>query len=224
MRFNIAIDVGGTFTDCILLDEEGQYSIGKAPSTPDDPLHGIMESLTVVANRECGITLEQLLEQCDTIIVGSTVATNAVLQNKGAKCCMITTKGFRDILEMRPIIKKDVYNFKLPKPRILIPRYLRFVVEERTLVTGEVLTPLNEQEAREASRKAKAHQCEVVVICFLHSYTNNQNEKKMAQIVREEYPEAEVVLSSNVLPRPPEFDRFSTAALSGISAMYALHS
>ncbi|MFC1945667.1 hydantoinase/oxoprolinase family protein [Chloroflexota bacterium] len=215
MKYNVSIDVGGTFTDCILLDSKGQHKVVKVPTTPDDTLRGIMDSLKMAARQENGITLENLLEQCDTLTVGSTVATNAVLQNKGARCCMITTKGFRDILEMRTIVKKDLFNFRLPKPRILIPRYLRFVVEERASATGEMLTPLNEAEAREAARKAKAHDCQVVVICFMHSYINGDNEKRMEEIVREEYPEAEVMLSSNILPRPREFDRFSTTALAG---------
>lgn len=215
MGSSISIDVGGTFTDCIVLNASGRYLMGKSPTTPDNLIDGIMNSIKTVAEKEPGNTLEKLLSQCDTMIVGSTVATNAVLQDKGARCCMITTRGFRDILEMRPIVKKEVYNFKLPKPRILIPRHLRFQITERTDVTGKILTELDEEEAREAARKAKEQKCEVVVICFLHSYVNSSNEKKMAQIVKEEYPEAEIVLSSNVLPRPPEFDRFSTAALSG---------
>jgi N-methylhydantoinase A len=215
MRYNVSIDVGGTFTDCILLDSEGKYELGKVPTIPSNPILGIMNVLKDVAEKERGLKLEQLLAACDNIIVGSTVATNAVLQNIGSKCCMITTKGFRDILEMRPMVKKDIYNFKLPKPRVLIPRYLRFEVEERTLASGETLTPINVKDAQEAIRKAKANKCEVVVIGFLHSYINTTNEEKMAEIVRQEYPEAEVVLSSKVLSRPPEYDRFSTAALSG---------
>ena len=215
MRYNVSIDVGGTFTDCILLDSEGKYDLGKVPTIPSNLILGIMNVLKEVAEKERNIKLGELLSACDNIIVGSTVATNAVLQNIGAKCCMITTKGFRDILEMRPMVKKDIYNFKLPKPRILIPRYLRYEVEERTLASGEILTPLNEKDAREAARKARINLCEVVVIGFLHSYINITNEEKMAEIVREEFPEAEIVLSSRVLSRPPEYDRFSTAALSG---------
>jgi N-methylhydantoinase A len=215
MGYYVSVDVGGTFTDCIVLNEKGKYSMGKSPTIPDNPVQGIINTLKVVAEKENQLKLEDFLASCDTIIVGSTVATNAVIQDKGARCCMITTRGFRDILEMRPTVKKDIYNFKLSKPRILIPRHLRFEVEERTLVSGEVLTVLNEENAREACRKAKQQKCEVVVVCFLHSYVNNSHERKMAAIIREEYPEAEIVLSSSVLPRPPEYDRFSTAALAG---------
>lgn len=215
MRFKVAIDVGGTFTDCILLDGKGNYSIAKVPTTPDDPIKGIFSSLKTVAETERNIKLEELLERCDALIVGSTVATNAVLQEKGPRCCMITTKGFRDILEMRPIVKKEVYNFRLPKPKVLIPRYLRFVVEERMSVTGEVLVPLSEADGVKAARKAKTLGCDVIVICFLHSYVNNAHERRMGEIARAEHPGAEVILSSNVLSRPPEYDRFSTAALSG---------
>ena len=188
MRYNVSIDVGGTFTDCMSLDSKGRYEVSKVPTIPSSPIKGIMNALRDVSENKLGMKLDLFLSNCDTIIVGSTVATNAVLQNLGAKCCMITTKGFRDILEMRPIIKKEVYNFKLPKPRILIPRYLRFTVEERTLVNGEIHTPLNKKEARGAVKKAKAKNCEVVVIGFLHSYVNGTNEEIMAKIVKEVYP------------------------------------
>ncbi len=212
--FEISIDTGGTFTDGLLIDEEGRLSIAKTPTIVDDPSAGVMECITLLA-RERGMTLKKLLPKVSTLLTATTLATNAALELKGAKVCMITTKGFRDILEWRRVVKPDLFNLKMPQPTILVPRYLRFGVEERTIVTGEIITPLNEDEVRQAANKARAYNAEVVAICFLHSYINPKHEQKAAEIVRAEYPEAEVVLSSSVLPRPMEFERFSTTVLAG---------
>ncbi len=215
MGYKVAIDTGGTFTDSILVDDQGHHFIGKVPTTPHDTSIGIFNSIEALAKTAGNMTLEEFFEKCDVIIVGTTVAANVLAQYKGAKTCMITTKGFRDILEFTRIHKSDLFNWRVPKRVILIPRNLRFSVEERVLVTGEILTPLNEKDTREAARKAKALKCEVVTICFMHSYINSDNENKAAEIVREEYPEAEIVLSSDILPRPIEFDRYNTTALAG---------
>lgn len=212
--FTISIDTGGTFTDGLLADEEGRISIAKAPTTADEPSVGLMECLTLLA-QERGLTLKELLPRVNTLVTATTLSTNAVLELKGAKVCMITTKGFRDILEWRRVVKPDLYNLKMPTPIILVPRYLRFGVEERMRATGEVITPLNEDEVRQAISKARAHGAEVVALCFLHSYVNPAHEKRAGEIVKTEYPEAEVVLSSSILPRPMEFERFSTTVLAG---------
>ncbi len=212
--FQISIDTGGTFTDGILLREDGTVSIAKTESTPDNFSRGIMDCVKALAQCENGMSAEQLLAKTGTVTIGSTAATNAVLQLKGAKIGMITTKNFRDILEFRRIVKKDLLDLKLPKPVILVPRYLRIGVEERMKHTGEVITPLDEDEVRQAVAKLKANDCEVVAVCFLHSYANPEHERRTAEIVREEYPGAEVVLSSNIVPKPMEFERFNTTVLA----------
>jgi len=132
----------------------------------------------------------------------------------GAKCCLIYTKGFRDIPELgTKIWKEDIYNLKVPPPSYLIPRYLRFGVEERMQYDGEILTPLNEDDVLEAVKKAKEHDVEVPIICFLHSYINPAHEERAAEIVKTEYPD--VVISSHILRRWIEYDRLSTAEIAG---------
>lgn len=211
--FQISIDTGGTFTDGVLLRDDGKVSIAKAPTTPHDPSEGVLNCIKLLAGIH-GITVEKMLKKTNTVTLGSTIATNTILQLKGAKIVMITTKNFRDILEMRRVIKPDLFNLRLPKPMILVPRHHRLGVEERISVDGEVITSLNEGEARQAVAKAKAYKAEVVAVCFLHSYVNPQHERRMAEIIRAEYPQAEVVLSSDVWPRPMEFERFSTTVLA----------
>lgn len=212
--FHIAIDTGGTFTDGVLLREDGTYSFAKASTTPVDASLGIMECVKLLARNEQGMTLKEVLGKTQSITIGTTIGTNAVLQNKGAKVGMITTKGFRDVLEMRRIPKQEVYNLRLPKPEILVPRYLRLGVEERIKYTGEIITPLNEDEVREAAAKLKAYKVEVIVVCFFHSYINPEHERKAGEIIRKAYPDAEIVLSSTVWPQPMEFERFNTTVLA----------
>jgi len=212
--FHIAIDTGGTFTDGVLLREDGTYFIAKTSTTPADESEGIMGCLKLLARNEQGMTLKEVLGKTESITIGTTVGANAVLQNKGAKVGLITTKGFRDVLEMRRIPKQNVYNLRLPKPEILVPRYLRLGVEERMKYTGEIITPLNKDEVREAAAKLKAQNVDVIAVCFFHSYINPDHERKAGEIIRKEYPGTKVVLSSTVWPQPMEFERFNTTVLA----------
>ena len=128
--FRIAVDVGGTFTDVVGVDDAGQVTFVKAPSTPQDQSIGVMHGLTRLAAR-LETPLEQLLSQTDRIVHGMTVATNALLERKGAKVGLLTTEGHRDIIEMREGLKPDRYNMRLPRPEPLVPRHLRLGVRER---------------------------------------------------------------------------------------------
>ena len=118
--FEISIDTGGTFTDGLLIDEEGRLSIAKTPTTVDDPSAGVMECIKLLA-QERSMTLKELLPKVSTLLTATTLGTNAVLELKGAKVCMLTTKGFRDLLEWRRVVKPDLYNLKMPQPIILVP-------------------------------------------------------------------------------------------------------
>ena len=202
--FQISIDTGGTFTDGVLLHDDGKVSIAKAPTTPSDPSEGVLNCIKSLAESE-NLDTKDLLKKTSIVTLGTTIATNTALQLTGSKIVLITTKNFRDLLEMRRIVKPDLFNLRLPKPVVLVPRHRRLGVEERVSPTGEILTPFNENEARQAVAKAKALGAEVVAVCFLHSYVNPQHERQMAKIIREEYPGIDVVLSSDVLPRPMEF-------------------
>ncbi len=211
--FEIAIDRGGTFTDAVMLDDESNINIAKIPTSIADPAEGLMMCLESLAQQR-GLAFRALLENTKAIVIGTTIATNCVLELKGAKCCMIYTEGFRDMLELGSrMIPEDVYNLRQPPPTYLIPRHLRFGVRERLRYDGKVITPLNEDDVREAVRKAKAHHVEIPIVCFLHSYINSEHERKAAEMIRSEYPD--VVLSSHILPTRIEGNRFHTATLAG---------
>ena len=141
----VCIDVGGTFTDCLVMTESGELRAFKSPSTPTALATGFLNSLEKAA-RFFNEPLKALLGEVDISVHGTTLATNTLITGRGAKTAMITTKGFRDLVEIRRGIKDErvsLYNFFIPPYEPLAPRYLRYVVEERTLYTGELMTPLN---------------------------------------------------------------------------------
>jgi len=211
--FEIAIDTGGTFTDGVLVDEDGKISVAKFPTDISDPEKSLMGCIELLA-RERGIMDHELITNTAAIVIGSTIATNCIVSKKGARCCMITTKGFRDMLELSSrIAKEDPYDLRVPPPEYLIPRYLRFEVDERIQYDGEIITPLNEEDVRQAINKAKEQDVEVPVVCFLHSYMNPEHEERAAEIIKAQYPN--VVLSSHILRRRMEGYRFHTAVLAG---------
>ena len=212
--FEVVIDTGGTFTDAVLLDhQEQKITTAKFPTNIADPSMSIMGSIGLLAQQR-NLTDREVLENTTTLVIGTTLSTNCVLEKKGAKCCLIYTKGFRDIPELgSKVWQRDIYNLRKPPPDYLIPRSLRFGVEERMRYDGEVLTPLNEKDVLEAIREAKEQDVEVPVVCFLHSYINPAHEEKVADIMKTEYPD--VVLSSHILRRWMEYDRLSTAELAG---------
>ena len=211
--FEIVIDTGGTFTDAVLIDQERKISTAKFPTNVADPSASIMGCIGLLAQQH-KLKEQEVLTNTTTLVIGTTLSTNCILEKKGAKCCLIYTKGFRDIPELgSKIWQRDIYNLKLPPPSYLIPRYLRFGVEERMQYNGEILTPLNENDVLEAVRKAKEQKVEVPVICFLHSYINPAHEEKAADIIKTELPD--VVISSHILRRWLEYDRLSTAEIAG---------
>src|ERR671913_976912 len=142
MSNRIGIDVGGTFTDVVMVDEAGRVTSAKSASTPEDQSVGVMEGLTLLAD-SVGVTLAAMLERTERIVHGTTVATNALLERRGARVGLLTTKGHIDILEMREGLKEDRYNLRVPPHEPLVPRDRRLGVRERVKVDGAVLTPLD---------------------------------------------------------------------------------
>ena len=216
--YRVAIDVGGTFTDCLVLDERsGDLHQFKAPTTPPDPSVGCIDALSKAATAY-DLRLPDFLGQVDLLIHGTTLATNTLINEDGARTGMITTKHFRDMLEIRRGYKNvriSMYNVFVPPYKPLIPRRLRLEAEERVLYTGEVLTPLNEDEVREAARRLGDEGIESVAIGFLHAYANPSHELRAAEIVREELgDDVYVTTSSQILPVWREWERFSTMAVS----------
>jgi N-methylhydantoinase A len=211
--YEIIVDTGGTFTDAILIDDDRRIFMAKFPTDHTKPSLGIVGCIQRFAEqRNCA--MQELLKNTTTIVIGTTLPTNTVVEKKGAKCCLLHTKGFKDIPELgRRIPKDEIYNLKLLAPESPIPRYLRFGVEERMQYNGDIVKPLNEKDVIKAIKKAKKHDVEVPVVCFLHSYINPEHEEKAGEIIKKEYPN--VVLSSHILRHWMEWDRLSTAMIAG---------
>lgn len=214
--FRLAIDVGGTFTDCLVLDPEGAIHQFKAFTTPDDPSIGFMDALSKAA-KSFELEIPDFVRQVGLVIHGTTLATNTLLTLTGAKTGMVTTAGFRDMLEYRrghKNVRTSMYNFFVPPYEPLIPRYLRGEATERVLYTGEIHTDLDEKEVEAAASRLRDEGAESVVVGFLHSYANPKHELRAAEIIRDLLPDAHVVTSHEILPVWREWERFSTAAVS----------
>ena len=202
----VGIDVGGTFTD-LFYSRDGVQVDGvlKAPSTPDDPSRGVIDVLNAA-----GVDLATL----DLILHGTTIATNAVIERKGARCALITTEGFRDVLELGRRDRQRMYGLTgVQNP--LIPRERRWEVPERLDHRGAVLKPLDEVYARELAEALAAEDIEAIVISFLHAYANPAHEEQAKRIFESVNPAWQVVISSAVVREYYEFERTSTAVVQG---------
>ncbi len=211
----VCIDVGGTFTDCLVMDESGLLQKFKSPTTPRDPSIGLMDAMKKAA-RHYDLPVKEFLGQIEVLVHGTTLATNILLTSRGARAGMITTQGFRDSIEIRRGIKPidvSLYNLFIPPNEPLIPRWHRIGVEERTLADGKIFTPLNEQQAQDAVRKLTADGVDSIAVCFLHSYANSTNERRAAEICREVAPDVFVSTSHETLPVWREFERFNTTSV-----------
>ncbi len=211
--YKIGIDVGGTFTDFVVAGEGGQPRFFKTPSTPDDPSIGVMNGLGEAA-AAFGLSLDQLLGDTDLVIHGSTVATNTLVERKGATVGLITTDGFRDLLEMREGLKEDRYNLRMKMMEPLAARYLRVGVPERIRASGLVERPLDEAALVESLDYLVNEGAEALAVCFLFSYLNPSHERQAAEIIRRRFPDAFTSLSHEVIPQIKEFDRLSTTVIN----------
>src|SRR3954471_8029381 len=209
----LGVDVGGTFTDLIYVDDEaGTVLVHKIPTTPEDPSEGTIRGIQDLTGR-AGETAAAL----DQVFHGTTIATNIVIEHNGAKVGLITTEGYRDILHIAR--HKKPLNFSnyqdLPWQRYpIVRRRYRLTVPERITRDGSVLVPLDEEKAREQVRKLKDAGVESVAVCFLFSFLEPKHEARVAEIVREEFPDAFLSVSSEVLPQYREYERFSTVCLN----------
>ncbi len=213
MKYVVGIDIGGTFTDLVCMDQEGNMTIAKTPSTPADPAIAVIDGLGKIANT-FEKNLKEFLPDVVRLSHGTTVSTNTVLTWKGAKVGLLCTKGFRDLLEIRFGIRENVYDYTVPQPKPLVPRYLRVPVEERYKWNGQELAPLNEDEVRKACKYFKEQGVEAVAVCFLWSFKYPDHERRTAEIVRKELPGVYVCASVDVQPEVREYWRMSTSVLN----------
>jgi N-methylhydantoinase A len=213
MSYRLGLDVGGTFTDLVLSDGAGKVLAAKSPTTRDNLVAGLFDGLDSLA-AELNCNVAELLSRIDVIVHGTTVATNAVLTETGARTGLITTRGFRDILAMRRGLREVFYDNKYRAPSALVPRYLRRTVTERVNAAGEVVTPLALDEVRDACTFLDREGIEAVAICFMHSYKNPQHERAAASLVRELLPNLFVTASHEILPAIRLYDRVSTTVFN----------
>ncbi|MGE3898759.1 MAG: hydantoinase/oxoprolinase family protein [Variibacter sp.] len=209
----IGIDVGGTFTDLVAIDETGHTIFAKSLSTPQDQSIGVIDGLQELARRH-DLTLAQLLAQTTSIVHGTTVATNALLERKGAKVALLTTQGHRDVLEMREGMKPNRYELRSSPPAPLVPRHLRFGIRERIGPGGAVLTPLDMGALDAAIADIRTSGANAVAICYLHAYKNPSHEQATEARLRTQLPEVYISRSSDVLPQIKEFERVSTTVVN----------
>lgn len=215
-KFTMGIDVGGTFTDFLFLNSENdQQLIEKVLTTPHDPSEGVLTGIGNIAAK-FDLTAEQLLQQTGLIVHGTTVTTNAVLTDKGAKTGLITTEGFRDVLQMRRGVrsKEHLYDNKYAAPKPLVPRDLIYGAKERTHLDGSVLTEVTKEDLENAVALFKREGISSVAICFMHSYANPQNELLAKKYVEEMMPDAFVSISTDVASVVRLYNRVSTVAMN----------
>ena len=209
----IGIDVGGTFTDLVSVDAQGRVTIAKVPSTPADQSLGVMDGLDRLA-AALGIDRAAMLARSEWIVHGTTVATNALLEHKGAKVGLLTTEGHRDIIEMREGLKDDRYNLRQPPPMQLVPRERRLGVRERMRPDGRVEIALDRASLDDAIAVLKGQGVEAVAICYLHSWRDATHERATAEALRAAMPGVYVALSAEVLPQIKEYDRLCTTVVN----------
>ena len=205
----IGADVGGTFTDVILLDDQGNIRTHKVPSTPPDFERAVLQASADLLRRAgAGGTA------VGEVAHGTTVATNAVLEHRGARTALLTTRGFRDVLELRRIRAPQIYDLFFDKPEILVERRLRLEVNERISAAGEVIVPLDEEQLRQLADRLEEERVESVAVCFLHAYAFPRHELEVGDFLRRRLPHLPVSLSCEVLPERREYERTATTVVN----------
>jgi N-methylhydantoinase A len=207
-RYRVAVDVGGTFTDIFVFEEQsGRISVTKVPSVPDDPATGILTGI-----RATGVPVADI----KLFSHGTTVGTNALITRRFARTGLVTTKGFRDVLEIRRSTKPDLWDAYKDVAPPYIARRDRFEVDERTLYDGTVTRPLDEEQARETARILGRRGVESVAVCFINAYVDGTNERRMKDILESQLPGTMVTISSDILPEIFEPERTSTTVVNAV--------
>ena len=209
-KYRVGIDIGGTFTDLILVGSDGAMHTKKVLSTPDDYGRGVVSGLQAALDE-----LDIAASAVDRLVHATTVATNTVLEGKGAATALITTQGFRDVLDMRRLRIPEMYTLNYPKPEPLVPRRRRLEVVERMGPRGNVRIALDEASVAAAIARIESDEVEAVAISLLHSYANPEHEQRIAAMVRDALgPAAYISCSSDILPELREYERTSTTVIN----------
>jgi N-methylhydantoinase A len=209
VQYRLGADIGGTFTDLVLLGSDGSVATEKVASTPDDYSRAIIDGIERLfreANRDIGAL--------QAIVHGTTVATNAILEGKGATTALITTAGFRDVLELARLRYSRLFDFSFEKVPPLVRRQLRFEVDERIGPGGEVRKPLDEQSVEAAVERIRKADVQALAVCLLHSYANSEHERRVVEIARTVLPSVFITCSADVLPEMREYERTSTTVIN----------
>jgi N-methylhydantoinase A len=206
MTERVAIDIGGTFTDFVSLDEStGKVTLGKEPTTPANFANGVTRTI-----EKSGLAPTDFRQ----FVHGTTVVINALTERKGARIALFTTKGFRDVLEIQRANRTDMYNLFYHKPEPFVPRQFRFEVRERLNYCGEVLQPLMEEDVVAAVEACKRSGIEAIAVCYIHAYANPAHERRTQEIIKEIYPEAAVTLSHEITQEWREYERTNTTVMN----------
>ena len=200
----VGVDIGGTFTDLVGVID-GKIVTSKSSTVPADPTRGVADTLDLA---RCDMT------RLGEVLHGSTIAINTVLERKGARAALITTKGFRDVYAIGRGNRIEAFNLFFHRPRPLVDRSLTLEVPERVNAAGEVLVPLDEAAAEELARTLLKQRVEAVAVCLLHAYANPAHERRIGEIVRRAMPNVFVTLSHEILREYREYERTSTTALN----------
>jgi len=207
--FALGIDIGGTFTDAVIIESDGTVHVGKGISTPaafEQGIFGILDSMLAELGLAPG--------HCQALVHGTTVATNAIIERKGAVTGLITTRGFRDVLELRRIRIPRLYDLTWQKPEPLVARYLREEVTERITHDGYIHTPLDADSVKQALARLHSRKVTSVAVCLINSYANSAHEEEVRQIIRHEAPDIDVSISSDLLREMREYERTSTTVIN----------
>jgi N-methylhydantoinase A len=209
MAWRIGVDIGGTFTDVALVEEaSGCIGVAKVPTTPDDLAEGVLSALQLAMNRYAVAPSE-----VDLLSHATTVVTNAILEQSGARAALITTRGFRDVLELRRSARSDLYDLFQEAPATLIPRRRRFEISERIGADGAIVAPLAESELEQLITELKTARVGAIAISLVFSFLNPVHEQRLGTLLRAALPHVPIYLSSDVLPEIKEFERSSTTAV-----------
>src|SRR5213083_2090342 len=213
MGYRIGVDVGGTFTDLVLVGPNGRLVLDKHPTTPRDQSVGVLGGIALLAARE-GLAREALLAATDLVVHGTTTADNTMIEMSGATTGLVTSEGHRDEIEIRRGYKEDIWDPALPPPPPICPRRRRYGVPERLDFEGNVIVPLDEEAVRRACRRMQRPGVDSLAVVLLFSFVNPAHERRVRAIAAEELPGVMVSLSHEVMPSAPEFERTSTTLVN----------